>query len=168
MILAPMVLFFFSLPNSDLFSRRFRGGISFLNFVKRSIPKLPLSEVSAVPLSLQNRAFSSGKKGEEEGWLTRSYKTNLRKVCNTTSKVKDGTKGSFVGIILQSAVPMLFCEDLHLLSGVRSGCSENQQEPAKICAKLLIGLFVPLSSRSCFEVETCVETNFAGKRDNLP
>ena len=45
-----------------LFSRRFREGISFPNFVKRSILELTLSEVSAVPLPLQNRAFFEWRK----------------------------------------------------------------------------------------------------------
>ena len=43
--------------DSDLFSRRFREGLSFLNFVERSILKLPLSKLCAVPLALQNRAL---------------------------------------------------------------------------------------------------------------
>ena len=60
---------------SDLFSRRFREGISFPKFVQRSILKLPLSKLCAVPLALQNRAVFEGekrakkmsRKGEEEG-----------------------------------------------------------------------------------------------------
>ena len=44
------------LTSPDLFSRRFREGISFPKFVQRSILKLPLSKLCAVPLALQNRA----------------------------------------------------------------------------------------------------------------
>ena len=51
--------------NSDLFLRRFREGISFPNFVERSILKLPLSELCAVPLPLQNRALFEEEKRAE-------------------------------------------------------------------------------------------------------
>ena len=46
---------------SDLFSRRFREGISFPNFLERSILKLPLSKLCAVPFALQNRALFEGE-----------------------------------------------------------------------------------------------------------
>ena len=46
----------------DLFSRRFREGISFPDFVERCIPELPLSMLCTVPLALQNRALFEGKK----------------------------------------------------------------------------------------------------------
>ena len=52
---------FSDLTNSDLFSRRFREGI-LPNFVERSILKLTLSRLSAVPFTLQNRALSEGEK----------------------------------------------------------------------------------------------------------
>ena len=58
---------------TDLFSRRFREGISFPKFLERSILKLSLSKLCAVSLALQNRAFLREKrakrvprKGEEE------------------------------------------------------------------------------------------------------
>ena len=51
---------------TDLFLRRFREGISFPNFMERSILKLPLSNLCAVPFSLQNRVpFAEQKKGEK-------------------------------------------------------------------------------------------------------
>ena len=50
---------------ADLFSRRFREGISFPNFVERSILKLPLFELCAVPLPLQNRALFEEEKRAE-------------------------------------------------------------------------------------------------------
>ena len=50
---------------SNLFSRGFREGISFPKFVERSILKLPLSKLCAVPLPLQNRAFFEGRKGRK-------------------------------------------------------------------------------------------------------
>ena len=67
---------------SDLFSRRFREGISFPNFVEKCIPELPLSKLCSVPISLQNRAlFERGekgekvpRKGEEEGWPAKGAK----------------------------------------------------------------------------------------------
>ena len=43
------------------FSRRFRDGISFPNFVERSILKLPVSKISAVPFALENRSHSEGE-----------------------------------------------------------------------------------------------------------
>ena len=50
---------------ADLFSRRFREGISFPNFVERCIPELPLSKLCSVPFSLQNRAlFEGGKRAK--------------------------------------------------------------------------------------------------------
>ena len=71
----------------DLFSRRFREGISFPNFLEMSILKLPLSKLCAVPLALQNRALfererererDKGEKvpweGEEEGWPAKEAK----------------------------------------------------------------------------------------------
>ena len=49
----------------DLFSRRFREGISFPNFLERSILKLPLSKLCVVPFALQNRAlFEGGKRAK--------------------------------------------------------------------------------------------------------
>ena len=53
---------FLGLKISDLFSRRCREGISFPNFVERSIPKLALSKLRAVPCALQNRALFEGEK----------------------------------------------------------------------------------------------------------
>ena len=50
---------------TDLFSRRFREGISFPKCLERSILKLPLSKLCAVSLALQNRAFFEGEKGEK-------------------------------------------------------------------------------------------------------
>ena len=47
---------------TDLFLRRFREGISFPNFLERSIPRLPLSKLCAVPFSLQKRALFKGEK----------------------------------------------------------------------------------------------------------
>ena len=47
---------------ADLFSRRFREGIPFPNFVERSIPEMPLSKLCAVPFALQNRAHFEGKR----------------------------------------------------------------------------------------------------------
>ena len=47
----------------DLFSRRFQEGISFPNFVERSILELPLSKLCSVPFALQNRALFKGEKG---------------------------------------------------------------------------------------------------------
>ena len=56
---------------TDLFSRRFREGISFPNLLERSILKLPLFRLCAAPLVPQNRAQRKGRegarKGEEEG-----------------------------------------------------------------------------------------------------
>ena len=59
---------------SDHFSRRFREGIAFPNVVERSILKLPLSKLCAVPFALQNRAIFNEKgaktcreKGEKRG-----------------------------------------------------------------------------------------------------
>ena len=68
--------------SSDLFSRRFREGISFPNFVERSILKLPLSKICAVPFALQNRAPFEGenrakrqqKKGRKRGGQQRGQK----------------------------------------------------------------------------------------------
>ena len=50
---------------TDLFSRRFREGISFPNFMERSILNLPLSELCAVRFALQNKALFEGKKGRK-------------------------------------------------------------------------------------------------------
>ena len=50
----------------DPFSRRFREGISFPNFVERSILKLPFSKI-CVPFALQNRALFKGEKAPRQG-----------------------------------------------------------------------------------------------------
>ena len=47
---------------SDLFSRRFRDGISFPNFVERCFPELPPPSSALYPFSLQNRALFEGEK----------------------------------------------------------------------------------------------------------
>ena len=57
------------------FSRRFREELSFPNSVERSILKLPLSKLCAVPFALQSRSTfrwgakgeTAPRKGEEEG-----------------------------------------------------------------------------------------------------
>ena len=43
------------------FFTQIREGISFPNFVERSIPELPLSKLCAVPFTLQNRALFEGE-----------------------------------------------------------------------------------------------------------
>ena len=50
---------------SDLFSYRFREGISFPNFVERFILKLPLSKFCAVPLLYRTEHFSRGRTGRK-------------------------------------------------------------------------------------------------------
>ena len=47
---------------SDTFSCRFREGISFPNFLERSIPELPPAKLCAVPFALQNRALFEREK----------------------------------------------------------------------------------------------------------
>ena len=67
---------------TNLFSRRFREGISFPNLLERSIPKLPLSRLCAVPFALQNRALFEGEnrakrcpeKGRKRGGQQRGQK----------------------------------------------------------------------------------------------
>ena len=44
------------------FSRRFREGIAFPNFLEGSIPELHFSKLCAVPFALQNRALFEGEK----------------------------------------------------------------------------------------------------------
>ena len=73
---------------ADLFWRRFREGISFPNFVERSVLKLPVLKRCAVPFALQNRAFFEGKKrgekvprqGQEEGRPTKGAKRKKGRV----------------------------------------------------------------------------------------
>ena len=56
--------------------------------MKRSILKLPLSKLCAVPLALQNRALLGGgekgekvpRKGAEEGWPTKGAKRKKGRV----------------------------------------------------------------------------------------
>ena len=48
--------------DADLFSLRFREGISFPNSLERSIPRVPLSKLRAVPFALQKRALFEGEK----------------------------------------------------------------------------------------------------------
>ena len=71
----------------DPFSRRFREGISFPNFVEGSILKLPLSKICAVPFALHNRALFKGEAGqkgaqkrEEEGWPAEGAKREKGRV----------------------------------------------------------------------------------------
>ena len=67
---------------TDLFSRRFREGISFPNFVDRFILKMSLSKICAVPFALQNRALFEGEnrvkrcpeKGRKRGGQQRGQK----------------------------------------------------------------------------------------------
>ena len=49
-------------PSTDLFLRSFREGISFPNFVERSMLRLPFSKLQVVPLALQNRALFEEEK----------------------------------------------------------------------------------------------------------
>ena len=72
--------------NTDLFSRKFREGISFPNFAERCIPELPLSKLCSVPFSLQNKALFEGKKrakrcrekGRRRGFANRKGKKEKR------------------------------------------------------------------------------------------
>ena len=73
--------------NSDLFSRRFREGISFPNFVERSIPKLPFPSSVLSLLLYRTEQFWRGekgeqvpRKGEEEGWPAKGAKRKKGRV----------------------------------------------------------------------------------------
>ena len=76
--------YYYRLGKTDLFSRRFREGISFPNFLERSILKLPISELCIVPFALQNRALFKGEnrakrcpeKGRKRGGQKRGQKGN--------------------------------------------------------------------------------------------
>ena len=71
---------------SDLFSRRFREGISFPNFAERSILKLSLSKLRAVPLVLQNRA-----RFEEEKRAKRRREKGKKRVASKGDKKEKRT-----------------------------------------------------------------------------
>ena len=75
------------MSQSDLLLRRFREGISFPNFVERSILKLPLSELCAVPLPLQNRAPF-----EEEKRRKGAEKRRGRGVANEKGEMEKRTR----------------------------------------------------------------------------
>ena len=77
------------------FLRKFREGISFPNFVERSILELPLSELCTVPFALQNRALferekvrrekggrrggqQKGRKGKKDAWKQVRYYFGIR------------------------------------------------------------------------------------------
>ena len=49
-------------------------GISFPNFVERPVLKLPSSKLCAVPLPLQNRAFSEGRQRRKDAWPAKGAK----------------------------------------------------------------------------------------------
>ena len=67
----------FSSPTkTDLFSRVFREGICFPNFVERSIPEMPLSKLRSVPFALQNRALFEGE--------------NMAKMCRERGRKRGG------------------------------------------------------------------------------
>ena len=87
----------------DLFSRRFREGISFPNFVERCIAELPLSKLCSVPFSLQNKSTFRGReegekvprKGERGGQRHKGKKDAWKQVRNdckapVTHKPKKG------------------------------------------------------------------------------
>ena len=71
----------------DLFLRRLREGNSFRNFVERSILKLSLSKLCAVPFSLQNRApfedQRKGRKGSEKGGEEGAKRKKTRQLLNS-------------------------------------------------------------------------------------
>ena len=77
-----------------IFSRRFQEGISFPNFVERSILELPLSKLCAVPFALQNRALFKGDKrakcAEKKGGKGVASKVGKKK----KGRVKTGQENS--------------------------------------------------------------------------
>ena len=66
--------------NADPFQAEISGRYFLPNFAERSILKLLLSKICAVPFALQMRALLEGagrkvpRKGEEEGWPTEGPK----------------------------------------------------------------------------------------------
>ena len=75
-------------PKTDLFSRRFREGNSFPNFVERSILELfPLQALRCAPCSTEQSTFRGGEKGEkvprkrrEKGWPAKAAKRKKGRV----------------------------------------------------------------------------------------
>ena len=88
-----------SVSQLTFFLRRFWEGIFFPNFVERSILKLPLSKLCAVPPCLQNRALFEGEKrvknvpgeGGKEGWAAKGAKRKEGRVkTGQTRSLKKG------------------------------------------------------------------------------
>ena len=88
-----------------IFSRRFREGISFPNFVERSILKVPLSKLCAVPLALQNRALFEGRKrvdkcreqGRERGGQQKGQKKGRVKTGQEVSVFQTAVSSNATG-----------------------------------------------------------------------
>ena len=126
---------------SDRFSRGFREGISFPNFVERSILELPLSKLCAVPLALQNRALferKKGRKGAEErggrGVVSKGCKKEKGTRENRSvflSEHKNGenrkTLTDIHGFGTNRVAPFLGCGTVHavLVSGSDGSCGER-------------------------------------------
>ena len=112
---------------SDLFLCRFREGISFPNFVKRSTLKLPLSKLCAVPFALQNRALFEGErkaercleKGRKRGGQQKGQKgkKNAKKQVRYCRKVRE-TAGRIQGSRIQNA--SILSQEVWGSPGVRS------------------------------------------------
>ena len=71
---------------TDPFSRRFREGISFPKFGERSILKLPLAKIGAVPFALRNR--EEEVPGKEKGRKVTSRGAKRKKGCVKTSQLR--------------------------------------------------------------------------------
>ena len=75
---------------TDHFSRRFREGISFPNFVERFILKLPLSKIRAVPFALQNRALFEGRTARKRAQTRGARAVGSRGGKKEKGRVKTG------------------------------------------------------------------------------
>ena len=99
---------------SDLFSRRFREGVSFPNFAERSILKLPLSKLCAVPLALQNRAFFGREQrcqekrkrgGQERGQKGKRTREERSAINSRASGIRKGKPAADLELTLPRTLP---------------------------------------------------------------
>ena len=88
----------FGRDGTDLFSRRFREGIAFPNFVEKPILTQPLSKLCAVPFALQYREHfakrseerkGAERKGERRGWRDKKEKRDAWELVSLQSRMKN-------------------------------------------------------------------------------
>ena len=147
--------------DSDPFSRRLREGISFPNFVERSILKLPLSKICAVPFALQNRALFNGEprakrcpeKGRKRGGQEEGAKKEKRTRENRSELVGIAHTLTRFQVLVAIHLRPKMTGDLIATSPAALTCTEIASDSRAATQFLAYGCDLRIASPTCPALE---------------